>query len=115
MNPKVFHKSVFVFNLSPLDGSSQLHFSLDEYTFHQFSSPASTDTSVTLETVSSVTLWFAMVDKMMMINGCVTLHAGGQRKPLNPIPKSCSGGRKHVNTQQTHTVRHMCVCLRSES
>lgn len=46
---------------------------------------------MTLGAVSSVTLWFAMIDKIMMINGGVTLHAGGQRKPVTPDTKSCSG------------------------
>lgn len=52
-----------------------------------------------METVSSVTLWFAMADKMMMIDEGVTLHAGWAVKTVTPTPKSCSGGRKHVNTR----------------
>lgn len=45
----------------------------------------SPDKSLTLETVSSVTLLFAEVDKTMVINEGVTCHAGGGAKTI-PTP-----------------------------
>lgn len=68
---------MFVFSLSPLDGSAT--FLLDDEKVH------SPDKSLTLETVSSVTLLFAVVDKKMVINEGVTRHAGGGAKTI-PTP-----------------------------
>lgn len=85
MMSETLRGSILVFNLSPPDGSSQFNFSaclLDEklcplQLFH----PARTDKSMTRDTLSSVTLWFAMVGKIVMVNVGRTLHAGGQIKP----------------------------------
>lgn len=54
-----------------------------------------------------MTLWFAMVDKIMTIN-VGELHAGGQRKPLPPTPSHARGGhtQKHTLGQ---TLRSVCA------
>lgn len=66
-----------------------------------------------METVSSVTLWFAVVDKIR-INEGVTLACRWAEK--TPDTKSCSERvveetREHTQTHtQTHALRRVCVC-----
>lgn len=97
----VYYEYVFVYNQWPLDGSMQLSTWWEKLLFTNCNL-LSLQIRVTLETVSSVTLWFAMVDKNKW---GVTLHAGGQKKLLYRHQVIV---RREKTCEQTHTQRRVC-------